>query len=178
MRPGLVFGALVVGGVALFLALAILDQWSFFATAWFGSAKAPSGRSQGPPAGAVGAVESFLAWLPDYYRGASASGDRFRGAPLAEPLRRELATDAAYLGWRGWSQELSMVRHRIVDASPLPKERWEIVTDESWRVRVGGTGGGGEREVALRCRYTVGLLQGRWTIGGWTLEPSPVGVGP
>ena len=167
---------LIAGGTALFLALAIADQWSFFASAWF-SPKASQPERQSCPPAAIEAVGRLVNNLPQFYSNPSDPEAFFSSIRLTPTLMGEMVADLSYLSTRDWKQSMELAGYSIVGSRQLPKGRWEVVTDETWSVKIAGEGYETSSETRLRCRYVAGSVEGRWTIGSMSLEPVPDGDG-
>jgi hypothetical protein len=174
------FLKILLGGLVLFIAVAMIQEWDYFSTAWFGDgeggevAAAQEGEQE-----AVAAVRTTLALLSHWYasNGDSRYADRM---PVNDQVLDELQVDLEYLRRNQRVQEPRLQRFELLSSRPLGPDRQEVLSREFWIHRTFFIDGSGEadppRSVILQGRYQVVRDPGGWRVVGWEMDPD-TGVG-
>lgn len=174
--------------LAAFLALAMAQEWSLFASAWFGD---PGGREELPTAerqAATDTVHLLLSLMRHLYL--SGGDPRFaERLPAADGLVEEMLEDVAYLGRNHRVEDPELRSFEVLSVEELEEGRLEVETRELWTFRVLWAVSGEEAEPArVRVVYGRYLLERRgagWQVEGWDFaeaaggaEAGPEAAGP
>lgn len=161
-------------GAALFMAIAIAQEWQTFRNGLWGPPPAVAGPAPGAPGAAEAAVRDLLSLVRHYYltAGDPRFSDRMSAAPA---VIEEVERDVRYLRRNGRAQDQTLISLKVEDASSLGESVWEFRTREYWvvRTRFLATGGPSDPTLAVvaRGRYVVRQIEGRWRVESW--EPLP-----
>lgn len=160
---------LLVGGFAVFMILAIADEWAYFSSAWFGGGKVDERGSQ--PLSAEGAKEALRAHLGDLERVYA----RQENAPLVNAgpeVVGEIDADLHFLRGRRWGQSLELEECLIDGVFFISPARAEIQTRERWKVILHRPAKEEEaRRSEVRGRYRMQLNKGQWSVVNWDALP-------
>jgi len=161
---------------ALFMVVAVADEWSFFSAAWFG-APAETGQklSEDERRAAADTVATLLSLMRHYYL--SGGDPRFaERMPASAGLIEELRSDVDYLARNHRVQESELERLVVLSVEPVGEpggaggvDRVEVRTREQWRFRVLWAK---DRSVAepARERTVAGLYYLVRATAGWRVE--------
>ena len=173
---------ILLAGTALFMAVAMAQEWDVFASAWRGARPAVS--TPVVPAARREAAEAAVQQLHVLSRHLYASGGDPRFAerlPVSEQVVQELLADVAYLQHHGLKQESSLVRLDVLEARPLGEEAVELLTKEYWIVRLFRVRDQAEveppRSQLLFYSYRVKLEGAAWRVQSWDIVDPPAGGG-
>jgi hypothetical protein len=162
---------IALAGLALFIVAAVVQEWSYFSSAWFGSTETPEAVSQDEgEEQAVAAVREALALMAHLY---SSGGDpRFaERMPVTPEILEEIRVDIAYLSGNRRVQESRLQKLELLAADPAGEGRLELSTREFWIHRTFWSDGSGEsdppRSVILYPRYRLVRGNTGWRIHGW-----------
>ena len=162
------------GGFLAFMVLAIADEWSFFAEAWFGAEEVSIAElSEKEQKAAADTVHLSLNLMRHLYL--SGGDPRFADRmPASDGLKEEMLADIVYLGRRHLVQDPELLRMDVMSVEPLGADRVELTTRELWRFRVLRAEGGGEVEPphtrAVEAAYLVTRGGSGWRVESWRLE--------
>ena len=169
---------ILLGGFVLFMILAIADEWSFFAAAWFGSEEsAEIELSEGDRGAAIESVELMLDLTRHLYMsgGDARFGERM---PVSDQLLEEMRVDIDYLLSNQRLQDPQLRKLEVLEVSPLAEDRVEIRTREFWQHRFLWLDGSGEADPAewqiLFVRYLVARDASGWRVQGWEIDTTTV----
>lgn len=161
---------ILLGGFLLFMALAIVQEWSFFSQAWFGKEEPPPELT---PEEREGAVEA-LALALDLMRHLYASGGDTRFAdrmPTSAGVLEEMLVDIDYLTRNRRRQDPKLERLEVEAVEPLGTGTVEVRTRELWSIRFFWLDGSGEsdphRVEVVNSRYLVSRGSTGWVVEGW-----------
>jgi len=162
---------ITLAGLALFIVAAVVQEWSYFSSAWFGASEAPETVSHDTDAEqAVGAVREALALMSHLY---SSGGDpRFaERMPVTPEILDEIRSDIEYLSGNRRLQDPRLQKLELLAADPAGEGRLELSTREFWIHRTRWSDGSGEsdppRSVILYPRYRLIRENTGWRIHGW-----------
>ncbi len=168
---------IVLGGTAIFLAIAIAQEWQYFSAAWFG---APAIRGETPETerkAAADTVYEMLTLMEHFY---GSGGDRrfAERMPASATVVDEMIEDVQYLGRTHRIQDMSLERLEVTAVEPAREGVMEIRTREFWSIQfhqaVGGGGAEPKHPYLLYRKYLLSRGAGGWTVEGWDLsEPEP-----
>ena len=125
----------IVGGAfAVFMLLAIAQEWEFFSSAWFGEAVPRTDVTDAAKEEAAAAVRRTLTLMRHYY---SSGGDpRFAERMLvSDGIREELLQDVEYLRRNRRVQDPRLVRMEILSVEGAGRDLYEVQTREFWQFR-------------------------------------------
>jgi len=154
-------------GTVAFLALAMLQEWRYFASVWFGGEAPPAPVSAEEQQDAKAIVARALALERHFY--ASGGDPRFaERMPVGETLRAEMADDVAYLTKNRRRQQLDLHRLEVAEVRRLDDDHLEVRTREYWTVRTLDLAGDRETDPArgevLDCRYVLTRTGDSWRV--------------
>ena len=165
------FFRIVLSGLALFIAVAIVQEWSYFSVAWFGVSEVeetiPDNEDEEQ---AVGALREALTLMAHMY---SSGGDpRFaERMPVTSEILEEIRGDIAYLKGNRRFQDPRLQQLELLAADPVGAGRLELRTREFWIHRTFWSDGSGEsdppRSVILYPRYRMVRENTGWRIHEW-----------
>jgi len=124
---------IVLIGFAVFMVLAIAQEWEFFSSAWFGESEAPVSVDPADREQAADTVREMLTLMRHFY---SSGGDpRFaERMPASDGIREEISKDVDYLRRNHRIQDPRLMRLEIVSVEPVDTDRFEVRTREFWQV--------------------------------------------
>lgn len=167
----------LLGAFAVFLLLAMSQEWATFSTAWFGGqAEAPALAPEQRDA-ATRALEQFVRVANHYY--ASGGDPRFaERLPASEGVVAEIAADVDYLRKNRRLQDPQLARLEIVSAEALDGGRVELRTREWWYVRTISLVDRRDADAPYAFRWSGRYLlapgpQG-WRVEGWEAVEEPL----
>lgn len=168
---------ILAGGFAVFMVLAIADEWSFFSTAWFGKpASAGPAVDEQQQQAAVGSLRSYLALVSHLY---ASDGDRrfAERIPASPGVVGEMMADIVYLRHNGRYQELVLHGLEVLDVAPLAADRVEVRTKEYWTIRTlflaDDTLADPPRGQIAFARYGLEREAAGWRVVAWELDVPP-----
>jgi len=164
---------ILAGGTALFIAVAVVQEWSQFGPAWFGSAETRATMSEGEKKAAADTVYQMLTLMEHLY--ASGGDPRFaERMPTSEVVRQEIQADLEYLRQNRRRQEMTLDRLEITGIEAPAADRVQIETRETWSVRIAWEGEGAVAESGHGRRvygtYRLTRDDRGWRVEGW--DPS------
>lgn len=165
--------ATLAGGALLFMALAIAQQWDFFASAWFGRAvAAPSLRAEEARAAAE-TVREFLALVAHLH--GSGGDPRFRERlPASAPVVDELRAELDYLARNRRVQRPVLQRLEVSAVTSASGGRAEVRTRETWTVHTlwayDGRPAEAPRPAVLAVKYLLAPAGSGWRVEAWELD--------
>jgi len=168
---------ILLGGFLAFMALAIVQEWSFFSQAWFGAEEPVAELAAEDREGAVQAVALTLDLMRHLY--ASGGDARFADRmPTSEGVLVEMMADIDYLTRNQRRQDPKLERLDVEAVELLGTGSVEVRTRELWSIRFLWADGSGEsdphRVEVVRSRYLVSRGSTGWVVEGWeTLGPAP-----
>lgn len=165
-------------GFAVFMAIAMSQEWEVFYSAWFGGKSGATEtefdvEADGKPA--ADAVHLTLTLMAHLY---TSGGDRrfAERMPAADGLIEEMLADIDYLARNHRRQEMNLERLEVTSVEEIAPGRIEIRTREHWSVRFLSIGSDTETDPPIR-RTTHGkflVTRGArgWSVEGWeVLDP-------
>ena len=174
---------IVGGGFALFMVLAIAQEWTFFRTAWFGGDAEVETASDEDVREAVAAVRETLVLMRHLY---TSGGDvRFaERLPASDGMVREMLDDIEYLHRTRRVQDLALRSLDVQEATPIDLDQVEVRTRELWEIRTTWLDDGSQSDPP-RVAVVHGLYRVRRACAGWRVQswdrisgPSPGGDDP
>lgn len=161
----------IVGvGFAVFMILAVTQEWAFFYDSWFGRDEAPLELAEEDRKASGDAVYLMLSIMRHLY---SSGGDtRFaERMPASDGIIEEMMSDIDYLSANHRRQDPELKRFEIKAVQPLAPDRVEVRTRELWNFRFLWIGRPGEsdppRIEVIYSRYLVVRTQSGWRVEGW-----------
>lgn len=125
---------ILLGGLAVFMVLAVAQEWGYFATAWFGRAEAPREASVEDREAAAETVRRTLTLMRHLYQ--SGGDPRFvERMPISDLLRDELMADIDYLTRNHRRQDPGLQKLEVASVTPLGAGRFEVRTREFWQIK-------------------------------------------
>ena len=167
---------ILIPGLLLFVAVAVVQEWSYFSNAWFGSTgeSAPELTKEDEQA-AVGALRMTHALMAHLYA-SSGDGRYSERMPVSERVLDEMQSDIAYLARNGRVQEPRLQKLELLSVVSAGAGRLEINTREFWIHRTFRADGGGEadppRSVILNTRYRLSRESRGWQIVDRDFRPA------
>jgi len=166
-----------------FMIIALVQEWKYFSTAWFGRPQPAAELSDERKQAAGDAVHLTLNLMRHLY---SSGGDpRFaERIPASESIVGEILADVEYLARNHRRQDPELLRLEITGVVPLDERRVEVRTREFWTIRWFWIDGSGEAEPAtsqvIGSRYLVVHGGTGWRVEDWEFldEPQPPADGP
>lgn len=173
---------ILLGAFAVFMVLAMFQEWSFFSSAWFGTGEPEPALEESERKLAADAVYLVLSLMEHFY---SSGGDpRFVDRMPASPaVIEEMRADVDYLRRNRRRQEPSLERLEVAAVEPLGPGRAEVRTREWWQIEILQVEGGSLTEPArvqtLSGKYLVARQDRGWRVEAWDLlEPEAGGSVP
>lgn len=165
--------AVLLGGTLLFMGVAIVQQWDFFASAWFGRASAAPALTPDERRAAAETVREFLALVAHLQR--SGGDPRFaERLPAAPAVVDELRVELDYLARNRRVQQLVLHRLDVTGVDPKGGERAEVRTRELWTAHTLWAGDGrpaeAPRSAQLAVKYLLAPAAGGWRVEAWELD--------
>lgn len=170
-----------LGAFAVFMVLAIAEEWEFFAAAWFGAEEPPATLSESERKAAADTVYLALSLMQHFY--ATGGDSRFaERMPVGPAVIEEMRADVEYLRRNRRRQEPSLERLEVSSVEPLGPGRVEIETREWWQIEILSLAGGAPTEPAtiqsLFGKYLVVRQDRGWRVEAWDfLEPEAAADG-
>jgi hypothetical protein len=166
---------ILLGGFAVFMALAMAQEWEVFSSAWFGVREPALEAPEADKKAASDTVHQVLTLMGHLY---ASSGDaRFaERMPASESVTGEIMADIEYLTRNHRRQEMELRRLEIASIQPLSEDAFEIRTREFWNYRIVVIVGGKE-DAPLLHQLTYGkylVVRGNkgWRVARWELAES------
>lgn len=161
---------ILLGGLVVFMALAIAQEWEFFSQSWFGADEPAAELTPEDRQDAVQAVELTLDLMRHLY--ASGGDTRFADRmPTSAGVLEEMLADIDYLTRNRRRQDPKIERVDIKAVELLGTGSVEVRTRELWSIRFLWSDGSGEsdphRVEVVRSRYLVTPGSTGWIVGGW-----------
>ncbi len=157
-----------------FIAVAMVQQWQVFASAWFGyQAEIPTLSAEDRQE-TEKALRHYLTLSGHLYR---SNGDpRFlERMPAAPRVTDQLMADIVYLRHNGRYQEPTIEGLEVEEARLLGPGSVELSTREYWVIRTRSLADGMEtdpvRSEVIRVRYLMSKENTGWIVQAWELEP-------
>jgi hypothetical protein len=167
----------IVGiGLAVFILMAIAEEWDFFYGAWFGPDDEALVLADEDREAAGEAVYLMLTIMRHLY---SSGGDtRFaERMPASDGIIEEIMSDIEYLSRNHRRQDPELKRMEIESVEPLAPDRVEVRTRELWSFRFSWIGRGGDsdppRIEVIHSLYLVVRTQSGWRVEGWRFVDPP-----
>lgn len=166
---------ILLGGFAAFMALAIVQEWDYFATSWFGRAQAQRRVSAEDHDAAAETVRQALVLMRHLYQ--SGGDPRFvERMPVSDPLRDELMSDIDYLRRNHRRQDPGLLELEVTSVDPLGADRFEVRTREFWQVKffslVSDEPSDEPKWQIVHGRYLVVRAGPGWRVDSWDfVEP-------
>jgi hypothetical protein len=167
----------IVGiGLAVFILMAIAEEWDFFYGAWFGPDDEALVLADEDREAAGEAVYLMLTIMRHLY---SSGGDtRFaERMPASDGIIEEMISDIEYLSRNHRRQDPELKRMEIESVEPLAPDRVEVRTRELWSFRFSWLGRGGDsdppRIEVIHSLYLVVRTQSGWRVEGWRFVDPP-----
>jgi hypothetical protein len=170
------------GGLVLFIAVAIVQEWQLFSSAWFGAeAETEIEMPHGERQQAIGALRLMLDLTAHLY--GSGGDERFaERIPAGAGVLDEVLADIEYLARNHRVQDQIMERLDVVSVDVLAADQLEIRTRELWDVGLLWAGGGGEAEPresrVVKGRYLLARTGSGWVVEGWAFDEREALAGP
>jgi len=161
---------ILLGGLVVFIALAIVQEWDYFAKSWFGRSNAAVRPTPEASDAAAETVRKTLVLMRHLYQ---SDGDpRFvERMPLSDALRDELMADIAYLKRNHRRQDPVLQKLEIASVDPLGRDRFEVRTREFWQIKflslVDGRPSDEPRWQILHGRYLTVRAGAGWRVESW-----------
>jgi hypothetical protein len=157
----------------VFLALAIIQEFEFFASSWFGSTEPPPELSEEQREAAGDAVYMMLSLMRHLYT--SGGDSRFaERMPASDGIIDEMIADIEYLSRNHRRQDPELKRLQVTAVEPLAEDRVAVRPRELWSFRFLWTIRTGEsdppRIQVLHSRYLVVRDQGGWRVEAWGFD--------
>jgi hypothetical protein len=164
---------ILAGGTVLFIAVAVVQEWSLFGKAWFGTPETEAAMPDGEKKAASDTVYRMLKVMEHLY--ASGGDPRFaERMPVSKAVLEEIQADLEYLRRNHRRQEMSLDRLEVTGIEAPAANRVQIETRETWSIRIAWADeeaiadGGHQRRVYGTYRLTRG--DRGWRVEGW--DPS------
>lgn len=164
---------IVGGGLVLFIALAVVQEWQLFSSAWFGSEEPAVELPHGERQKAINTLRLMLDLMGHLY--GSGGDQRFaERMPAGVGILEEVMADIEYLARNHRLQDQVLERFEAVSVEPVSADQLEIRTREQWDVGLSWAGGRGEAEPrAMRSvngRYLLVRTGTGWRVEGWAFD--------
>lgn len=164
---------IVGGGLVLFIALAVVQEWQLFSSAWFGSEQPAAEVSHGERQKATNTLRLMLDLMGHLYR--SGGDQRFaERIPAGAGIVEEVMADIEYLARNHRLQDQVLERFEVVSVEPVSVDQLEIRTREQWDVGLQWAGGRGEAEPRavrlVKGRYLLVRTGVGWRVEGWAFD--------
>jgi hypothetical protein len=171
---------ILLGGLVVFLSLAITQEWAFFSSAWFGEPEPEPTLTEEEQKDAADTVHRTLSMMRHLYL--SGGDPRFaERMPAADGFVEEILADVRYLASNQRLQDTELLRLEVTAVDRLGEGRAEVRTREKWRIQVRWAHGGDDAEpprtqMLHGSYYVVRGGQG-WRVEGWEVV-DPGGEAP
>ena len=161
------------GGLAVFMTLAMVQEWDVFDRAWLGAPKAAPPLPETERKAAADTVYRMLRLMEHLY--GSGGDPRFiERLPASAAVVEEIRADVEYLRQNHRRQEISLDRLDVTAIEARGPDDIEIETRETWSVRIvwaeEGTDTGSEQRQRVHARYRLARGNQGWRVEGW--DPS------
>jgi hypothetical protein len=166
---------ILLGGLIVFMTLAIAQERELFFTAWFGEPEPRAALTTEESKEAADAVHLTLSLMRHLYL--SGGDPRFaERMPAADGIIEEILADVRYLARNQRVQDTELLRLDVTAVDRLGEDRVEVRTRERWRVRIhwahGGDHAEAPREQVIHGRYFLVLGGKGWRVEGWEILDS------
>lgn len=161
---------IVSAGLLVFVAVAVVQEWDYFSSAWLGVEPAlVTPQGQDSEDAAVGAVREALALMVHFY--GSGGDTRFaERMPVTPDLLEEFQADVDYLSTNNRIQDSRLQKLELRSVVPVGEDVVEVRTREFWIHRTLWNDGRGEsdppRSTILHTRYQLARENTGWRIFG------------
>lgn len=168
---------IMVVGFIVFMVLAVGQEWSFFAQAWFGAAPSVGPvLDEAQQRSAVESVRSYLALVSHLY--GSAGDPRFAERIAASPeVVGEMMADIAYLRRNARYQEMALHGLEVIEVVPVSSDRVQVRTKEYWTIRTRYLADDADADQArAQIQFVTYRLEwegSSWQVQGWSLDDPP-----
>ena len=172
---------ILLGGFAVFMVLAMAQEWQVFSSSWFGGVEPTVEAPEADRKAASDTVHQVLTLMEHLY---ASSGDaRFaERMPASESVIGEIRADIDYLVRNHRRQEMELRRLEIASIDPLSENALEIRTREYWNYRVivfvGAEEPGPLQHQLTHGKYLVVRGSKGWRVARWELAEPPEGAEP
>jgi len=173
---------LIAGGTAVFMLLAVGQEWDFFKTAWFGADEPVSAPPEVDRKEVEESLRRTLIVIGHLY---GSGGDRRFAERLAisSAILDEVIEDVRYLGRQHLVQEQTLTDLEILELDTLSADRVELRTREQWLVRVLSTTSqlaiGPAQSHVSHGRYLLSRGGKGWSVAAWEMvSPASPSDGP
>lgn len=161
---------ILLGGLLVFIAVALVQEWDFFASSWFGDEESAPTLSEGEQEAAVQAVRQTLTLMGHLY--SSGGDERFvERMPASESVRAEMLADVRYVKINHRRQEPILQRLEVFSVDVRTDKFVEVRTREFWIHNtywvIGGTEAEPPRSQIVLGRYLVVKPSQTWQVEGW-----------
>jgi hypothetical protein len=167
------FVKILLGAFALFMVLSIVQEWNFFASAWFG--KAESGwQPTEVEAKAMADTLGLYQRLASHLYG-SGGDPRFADRiPAAPHLVDEMLGDIEYVKRNHRVQRPELIRMEVLSSEPLRANAVEFRTREYWVTSffwlTGEESGDPPVSQVLHMKYLITREGQAWQVAGWDCD--------
>ena len=161
---------IVLAGFAVFMVAAIAQEWSYFASAWFGKGETAAGIEPADHEAAGETVRQTLALMRHFY---SSGGDsRFaERMPVSDGIREEMMADVAYLSRNHRRQDPVLMRMEVKTVEPVGRDGLEVRTREFWQIHWYSLVDGEETDEphwqVVEGRYLTTRTGRGWRVESW-----------
>jgi hypothetical protein len=169
-------------GLAAFIAVAMVEEWEFFASSWFAAdVETAQPVSEEDRLAATEAVYLTLTLMRHFY--VSDGDTRFaERMPASDGILDEMRTDIEYLARNHRRQDPELKNLEVTDVGPLDPGRVEVRTRELWHTSfpwIGAEGFYDEPRIEVAYwRYLVVRGASGWRVEGWSrTEPESIAEG-
>jgi len=173
---------ILLAGFAVFMLLAVAQEWEIFATAWFGERRSSAEATAADEEAAAETVRDMLALMRHLYQ--SGGDPRFaERMPISDGLRDEMMADIDYLSRNHRRQDPVLQQLEIEAVEPVGRDRIEVRTREFWQMKflslVSGEPSDEPRWQIVRGRYLAVRTARGWRVESWDFvdEESASGSG-
>lgn len=169
---------ILLGGTAVFMAVAVAQEWRVFGPALLGRGGGPPPLPAADQQASDDAVAAVRAFVTLYGHLHSAGGDpRFaERLPASPETVQEVLDDIAYLQHRGLAQDHRLAGLEVISVEPRRADSIEVRTKEYWivasrRVQDGRPAAAAASSVG-HYRYLVDRASTGWRVTAWeSVEP-------
>jgi hypothetical protein len=164
---------ILIAGVLAFNVIAVTQEWSVFAQAWFGSAPAQPELTDLEKKLASDTVREMLTLMGHFY--ATGGDPRFaERMPASSAVMEEMKADVDYLARNHRVQIPSLNRLEVTSVEPVDEEHVEIETRELWIIRLRWGRGSRDSEPPQPSiaygKYLLARGPQGWQVKAWDLS--------
>jgi hypothetical protein len=172
------FMKIVLGALALFMALSITQEWRVF---FAGQDHTSFPRDLEKERQVEQTVREFVTLSRHLYQ--SANNLKFiekfiERLPASEKVSRELQTDLAYITRNGRTQKWHLAKLEVLAMEQVNPEFYSVLTKEFWIVRTkrlsDGADFGPVLSFIVHARYELAYENLKWQISSWGVVDPPV----